>query len=104
MVCVPHTHVRRCWQRSWSPPATSTTRSTRSASHLQLPLLLCLTFRQNRYMDENRQDSVDIHPRRFEPGICARNYVEDAQQGDSQQQQQEQQQLQQLEEEAWDEE
>ena len=68
------------------------------------PAALLDFSRQNRYMDENRQDSVDIHPRRFEPGICARNYVEDAQQGDSQQQQQEQQQLQQLEEEAWDEE
>jgi hypothetical protein len=51
-------------------------------------------------MDESRQDSVDIHPRRFEPGICARNYVEDAQQEDSQQQQQQQQRL---EEEAWEE-
>ena len=24
---------------------------------------------------------MDIHPRRFEPGICARNFLEDAQQG-----------------------
>lgn len=33
-----------------------------------------------RFMDESRHDSVDIDPRRFEAGICARNFSEDAQQ------------------------
>ena len=41
--------------------------------------MLCL-----RYLDENRQDSVDVHPRRFEPGICARIFLEDAQEGGAQ--------------------
>ncbi len=40
-----------------------------------------------RYLDENRQDSVDVHPRRFEPGICARNFLEDAQEGGVQEEQ-----------------
>lgn len=43
-----------------------------------------------RYLDESRQDSVDIHPRRFEPGICARKFLEDAQQGVIQEEEEEQ--------------
>ncbi len=31
-----------------------------------------------RYLDENRLDSVDIHPRRFQPGVCARNFTEES--------------------------
>jgi|LauGreDrversion4_2_1035121.scaffolds.fasta_scaffold2585302_1 hypothetical protein len=41
-----------------------------------------------RYMDENRHDSVDIHPRRFEPGICARNFSEDVQHDDGREEEQ----------------
>jgi hypothetical protein len=37
-----------------------------------------------RYKDENREDSVDIHPRRFEPGICGRNFSLEMQEGASQ--------------------
>lgn len=39
-------------------------------------------------MDENRHDSVDIHPRRFEPGICARNFSEDVQHDDGREEEQ----------------
>ncbi len=43
-----------------------------------------VTYACRRYMDEHRQDSVDIHPRRFEAGICARNFVEEGQPGGGQ--------------------
>ena len=41
----------------------------------------CLTLMICRFLQASAQDSVDIHPRRFEPGICARKFLEDAQQG-----------------------
>jgi hypothetical protein len=44
----------------------------------------CRVMLSLRYLDESRQDSVDVHPRRFEPGICARNFLEDAQEGGAQ--------------------